>query len=598
MKLSKRSPYRAGISALLITSMFLQPLVGLADVGGAAAVPQGSQHSLQIASIMLEDMAISAGAILQKIDTTTLNTIDAEKSAIAQKQVTDQIEMTKKSDADLESVRDSARSAAVKEAKRSKDDLITRIAGSSSETLDKYGEALKANASYADYAQQYAAAYTRTEKAQVLVAVVSQDIDQVLAVSLKRLNWLTADGIRADLQDLNNRVFEGKADGKNIKRILLIAGASVAFIGLATWGIATLSYNNSYNQQQGELETAYQARKTQLDNQFAQLKATLDGQQTQLGAAQAAELNALNAKLSSDYSALSAKLSADQTKYLNDNGYVWMTCDTYSQASSMICNNYNYQVFTGTSTCTVMCYKNVMLNRETLQAAPVCTSAYIPADCYSQAKYDAEYNAAYGSSYNAQHPIGEADGGAAGTVDGNNVGQANGTTDGNKDGNHAGYQDGYNNQYNGAYQTGYNDRYNTGYEDGYNAGYTAAYNDGYSKGYKDGYDSTYVPPSTGGSSGSGTNGSGTNGSGSGTGSNGSSSGTNGSGNGSSSNGSSSGTNGSGSGSGSNGSSGILMFNDVTPTAPNSTPAVKPQFGQGFTDGYRDAMLMMSLSASN
>ena len=587
MKLSNRSPYRTGISALLITSMFLQPMLGLADVGGAATAPQPPQHSLQIASIMLEDMAISTGLILQKIDTTTLNTIDAEKSAIAQKQVTDQIELTKKSDADLESVRDSARSAAVKEAKRSKDDLTIRIAGASSETLDKYGAALKLNAGYADYAQQYAAAYTRTEKAQVLVAVVSQDIDQVLAVSLKRLNWLTADGIRADLQDLNNRVFEGKGDGKNIKRILLIAGASVAFIGLATWGIATLSYNNSYNQQQGELETAYQARKTQLDAQFAQLKASLDGQQTQLGAAQAAELNALNTKLSSDYNALSAKLSADQTKYLNDNGYVWMTCNTYSQASSMICNNYNYQVFTGTSTCTVMCYKNVMQNRETLQAAPVCTSAYIPADCYSQAKYDAEYNAAYGSGYNAQHPIGEADGGAAGAVDGQHVGQNTGTTNGTDDGKHDGYQDGYNNQYNGAYQTGYNDRYNTGYEDGYNAGYNAAYNDGYSKGYKDGYDSTYVPPSTGGNSG-------------GTNSSGNSSGTNGSGNSSGSNGSgnSSGSNGSGNSSGSNGSgNGILMFNDITAPAPNSTPAVKPQFGTGYTDGYRDAMLLMSLSAS-
>lgn len=473
------------ICALLAASLVANPLAGI-----AADQPVAPKNSVHIASIMLEDISASAAKVMSKVDSTTINTIDAEKTAVAQKAIDDQIEATKKSDADVEAIREEARHTAVSEAKRSKDDLINKIMGASTETLDRYGEALKANAAYADFAQEYAAAYTRTEKARILTAVVSQDMDQVLTASLKRLNWLTAEGLRGDLQALKNRVFAGKGDGdKKIKRILLIAGAAVAFVGLATWGIASIKYGNIYSKQRNELETAYQARKKVLDDQFAKLQADLKGQRDNLAAADKAELDALVAKLQANYNALSDQLKAQELKYLNDNGYVWMQCNSYSQTSSILCNNYDYKVFVGTSTCTVMCYKNVSQGKETLQAAPVCSSPYIPADCFSQAKYDAEYNAGYTQGYNHDRPIGEADGRKQGTIDGQNTGHADGSKNGDADGYHDGYNDGYNYEYSKAYTSGYNDRYNSGYEDGYNAGYNDSYNEGYNDGYSDGYNS-------------------------------------------------------------------------------------------------------------
>jgi flagellar biosynthesis/type III secretory pathway protein FliH len=265
---------------------------------------------------------------------------------------------------------------------------------------------------------------------------------------------------------------------------------------LATWGIASVKYGNALKQQRNEDETTYQGRKTDLDNKFAALKAQLKGQRDSLATTQQAELNALVSQLSAQYDALTIKLHSDELNFLSTNGYVWMQCNSYSQPSSIICNNYNYQVFVGSSTCTVMCYKNVMQNKETLHAAPVCSSPYIPADCYSQAKYDAEYNAAYNTGYTQQYPNGTHDGQIAGNTKGSADGKADGNANGDSDGYNDGYNTGYKDEYTTAYNSGYNSRYNDGYEAGYTSGYNDGYNSGYDAGYSDGYNS-YVPPSSG-----------------------------------------------------------------------------------------------------
>jgi hypothetical protein len=485
------------LCGLLVASLIMQPLAVMA-ADPVTPATKATPHTLHIASIMLEDLSISAGKYLAKVDTKILNSMDAAQSAVAVKEIDDQIAATKKSPADVEALRREARSTAVSEAKRSKEDLINKLMGASIETLDRYGAALQGNPEYRDVASQYAAAYTRTEKAKILTTVVQQDMDQVLSASLKRLNWLTADGLRLDLQRLKNRVFEGKGDGdgKKLKRILMIAGAAVAFIGLATWGIASVKYGNALKQQRNEDETTYQGRKTDLDNKFAALKAQLKGQRDSLATTQQAELNALVSQLSAQYDALTIKLHSDELNFLSTNGYVWMQCNSYSQPSSIICNNYNYQVFVGSSTCTVMCYKNVMQNKETLHAAPVCSSPYIPADCYSQAKYDAEYNAAYNTGYTQQYPNGTHDGQIAGNTKGSADGKADGNANGDSDGYNDGYNTGYKDEYTTAYNSGYNSRYNDGYEAGYTSGYNDGYNSGYDAGYSDGYNS-YVPPSSG-----------------------------------------------------------------------------------------------------
>ncbi len=486
----------------LVASLLTQPLAGLAAVtapNSASTVAAESASadnavSLHLVSVILEDMTTSAGKLLAKVDSKTVNEIDAANSAVAEKEINDQIAATKTSPEAVESLRNEARTTAVSEAKRAKNDLTTKLMNASVETLDRYGNVLRGNPTYKDAAAAYAAAYTRTEKAKVLTNIVQQDMDQVLAASLKRLNWLTADGLRIDLQNLKSRVFEGKGDGdgnKKLKRILLIAGAAVAFVGLATWGIASIHYGSKLKAQRNVDEAAYQAKKADLDAKFAKLKADLKGQRDALAATQQAELDALVKQLSDQYDALSIKLHDDEMNFLNTNGYVWMQCNSYTQPSSIICNNYNYQVFQGNSTCTVMCYKNVVQNKETLHAAPVCSSPYIPADCFSQSKYNAEYNAAYNQGYSDKYPVGLNQGTHDGQIQGAADGKTDGTADGDYDGYYDGYDYGYSKEYASAYTSGYNSRYNDGYEDGYNDGYNSGYSAGYDEGYDDGYSDGY-----------------------------------------------------------------------------------------------------------
>ncbi len=448
------------LSALLSVSLITNPLIGMF---GKEAHAAPVAHK-QIALVMLDDMTAQASKVLSKIDTQTINAIDATKTAQAKEAIAAQIAATKTSDAAVEALRNEARTTAVSEAKRAKKDLIAKIKSASVETLDRYGAQLAKSEGYRDVAQAYAAAYTRTEKAQILATVVAQDMDQVLAMTLKRLNWLNAEGLRKDLQSLELRAFGGKGDGAKIKRILLIAGAAIAFVGLATWGITAGKYAGIRND-----------RRDVLEGQFQQIRSELKGQRDNIASIYRGELDALVAKLTSDYNSLNANLSSQEMNFLNSNGYVRMQCKTYNQSSSIICNKYNYQVFVGQSTCSVMCYKNVVQGKETLHEAPICTSPYIPSDCFSQAMYDAEYNSGYNKGYNDKRPIGERDGREDGNYDGYYDGAEDGDYDGYADGYDYGLDQGYAYGDSEGYVEGYADRYGSGYETGYTAGFDAGY---------------------------------------------------------------------------------------------------------------------------
>lgn len=455
--------FRSGsvLSALLIASLVTAPLQGIS--ASQTATPRNVKH---LALVMLNDIEASAAKVLAKVDSKTLNQLDTEKTASAKKQIADQIAATKTSNVEVEKLRNEARTTAVSETKRAKAELLAKVSLASTETLDRYATEMTTNPAYAAFSTEYAGAYTQNEKSRILSIVVAQDMDQVLTMTLKRLNWLNADGLRADLKSMEKRVFGGKGNGEKIKRILLIAGASVAFVGLATWGVASIKYAKIRNDRRGVLEGEFQKLRSEL-------KATRDS----LAGVQKAELDALVAKLTKNYADLNVKLTNDELTYLNENGYVRMQCNSYSQTSSIICNKYNYQVFQGQSTCTVMCYKNVVLNRETFFETPVCSSPYIPADCFSQAMYNAEYQQGYNHGYTDYRPDGEADGRAQGTIDGRADGAYDGDTDGYNDGYDDGHADGYPiGSYDG-YSDGYAERYATGYEDGYNVGFDDGYAD-------------------------------------------------------------------------------------------------------------------------
>lgn len=459
------------LSVLLCISLVTTPLTSMSSATEVKEAPKPQNSGKQIALQMLEDIAASTAKILKKVDSKILNEIDATKTASARAAIEEQLKNTENNPQAVEELREQARVTAVSEALRARDDLLNKLKKASVEALDRYGKELSKNKAYASFAQEYAAAYTRTEKVKVLNQVVVQDMNQVLQVTLKRLNWLTAEGLRTDLKQLENRVFGGKDDSGKVKRILLIAGAVVAFIGLVTWGVTAGKYSKIRDDRRSELENQYQKLRS------AHLK-----ERDALAATQKAELDALVAKLTADYNHLNETLTAQELDFLHNNGYTWMQCNSYQQVSSIICNKYNYQVFSGTTTCTVMCYKNVLQNKETLHAAPVCSSPYIPADCFSQTMYNAEYNAGYHDGYQDYYPDGEADGRHDGAIDGHDDGAEDGDEDGYNDGYDDGYYDGYDYEYGRAYIDGYTDRYDNGYTDGYNDGW----DDGYADGYEDG----------------------------------------------------------------------------------------------------------------
>ncbi len=458
------------LSAALVASMITTPLTPL--TASETTAPRDVRH---IALVMLHDIEATSAKILEKVDSKVLNALDLEKTAAAKKEIAEQIAATLKSDAEVENLRSEAREAAISEAKRAKTDLISKISLASTETLDRYAEQMKTNPAYSDLSTEYAGAFTQSEKSRILTQVVIQDLDQVLTMTLKRLNWLNAEGLRSDLKSLEARVFGGKGDGAKIKRILLIAGAAVAFVGLATWGVASSKYAKIRNE-----------RRDVLEGEFQKLRSELQAVRDTLAASQKAELDTLVAKLTKNYNELNSKLTKEELDFLKTNGYVRMQCNSYTQNSSIICNKYGYQVFRGTTTCSVMCYKNVLLNRETLFEAPVCFSSYIPSDCFSQAMYDAEYNQGYNRGYNDKEPVGERDGRNQGNTDGAKDGAEDGDDDGYDDGKADGKADGYDDAYYKAYNAGYKERYNLGYEDGYDVGF----DDGYADGYSDGLPST------------------------------------------------------------------------------------------------------------
>jgi hypothetical protein len=220
----------------------------------------------------------------------------------------------------------------------------------------------------------------------------------------KRTRFMTADAWAKDLQR-TQVAYNSKGD-HNWLKILGFAAIGIAATGLVTWGIASAIYGGRYHDKVDKLQAQY---------------------------------DAVKADLEAKYQAFVQRLTNEELKYLGDNGYALMTCASYEMPDSILCNGYHYQLMQGTKYCTVQCYKNVATGKETLHQAPVCSSPFIPADCYDPSEY------------------------------------------------WRGHQAGYNDGYDPGYNAGYNDGWDDGDYDGYNDGYDDGESEGYDDGYSDGY---------------------------------------------------------------------------------------------------------------
>jgi hypothetical protein len=293
-------------------------------------------------------------------------------------------------------------------------DLQGYLNGMMDSEINQLGSVLKQNPMYSDLSLDFSSAFTMNEKRNVIQGALMKDLGFLRSVYNKKIGYASKADLKKDLEQ-NLIVFQNthssKGDSGKILQISLIILAGLA---LVTWGIASAVYG-------GKLARI----KSDRENQLADLKKNLQNQ----------------------YNLYKDQLTQNELNYLKENGYFRTVCGTFSQPDSILCNRYQYKLFTGNKHCSVYCYKNIDTGKETLHEPAVCTSAFIPTDCYDPQEY-----------WNA-YARGDSDGYYDGYDDGSRDGDSDGRSDGRSDGDYDGRDDGY--------DDGYSDGYNDGYDSGY-----------------------------------------------------------------------------------------------------------------------------------
>lgn len=287
--------------------------------------------------------------------------------------------------------------------------------------VEKVAKRILSDPMYQDESMEYQSAYTLIEKRNILARALTKDMNFLRTVYNKKIGLFSKKQIIADLKRNQTIINQSSGQKGNVKKLLQISLMALAGVALVTWGISSAVYG---------------ARLNRIEDQRIQ------------------QLNDYKAELARQYDLYEQELTANEMQYLNDNGYVRMVCGTYQRPNSILCNRYDYQLFSGTRFCQVYCYRQVDTGKETLHESPVCTDPYIPADCYDPQEYWDAY--------------------ARGDRDGYDDGYRDGTHDGDDDGYDDGRSDGAND--------GDNDGYNDGWDDGYDDGYDIGYSDGYADG--------------------------------------------------------------------------------------------------------------------
>jgi hypothetical protein len=323
---------------------------------------------------------------------------------------------------------------AIQEQKR---EFYYQIQNLHTEQLDELSEVFFDNSHYEEFELEYYSAFTRIEKAKVIARALNRDLDHLMSVTYKRASIMNEKAWQQDLGYVEMMHSHKSWDKEKWRKVLLYAGIAIAAVGIISWGIAESNGKSRYDDRHNQLERDYQNLRNQLEQQYNELE---------------------------------TRLLQEEMDYLNDNGFSYQLCATYEMPDSIICNGHNYNMFQGTKFCSVYCYKNTTTGQETMHEAPVCTSPFIPADCYDPSEYWDGYDDGYDIGYDD--------------------GDYDGRIDGDEDGADDGYDDGYDDGWSDGYDDGYDDGFSDGY-DSYVGGYMAANGTnsskpGYSRGYRHG----------------------------------------------------------------------------------------------------------------
>lgn len=428
---------------LLLLPYFLFPQQSYAQ----ATVPAPKKELLYQKVLTMVDKKVSP--ILSKLPQGNVMIVEQEKKAAVKEELQKRI-------ASLET----ATNAEVAEFKREliklneselttlRADLHGYLNAMSDREINELGAFLKTDRQYEALAMDFDSAYTATEKRKAIKEALSEDLSFLRSIYNKKIGLSTAKALQRDLQRNLTFFSSNNKDNSKLIKISLIVLAGVA---LVSWGIASSTYGGRYKRAKSERET---------------------------------QLNTLKQELEAKYLAYKEDLTIREQNFLRDNGFVRTVCGTYSVPDSKLCNRYGYKLFTGSRHCTVYCQKSTRSGNETMHEPAVCTSPFIPADCYDPNEYWDAFRIAEEEGYRDGYD----DGSYEGDRDGESDGRRNGDSDGNSDGREDGYDAGY--------DDGYDDGYGQGASDGISDSKSAtsisfipfAKSPTYLKGFKDGYE--------------------------------------------------------------------------------------------------------------
>lgn len=280
----------------------------------------------------------------------------------------------------------------------------------SEKELMSFGDFLGTHRFYQAETMSYRDAFTLEEKKQVLRNAISLDFNFLRSHFNKRIALSSKESLIKDLRS-NLFIFKNTNQQKGeIKKILQISLLVLAGVALVTWGISSAVYGARLKRYKSDREN---------------------------------QLNQLKDDLAAKYQAYENELTAAEEKFLAENNYVRTLCGTFSQPDSILCNRFDYQLFTGIKYCSVYCYKQLSTGKETLHEPASCTSPFIPANCYDPQEYWDAYAIGKDDGYDVGYNSGYSSGSSDGQSDGSYDGRQDGYYDGNSDGYYDGYNDGY-----------------------------------------------------------------------------------------------------------------------------------------------------------
>ncbi|HAR42143.1 MAG TPA: hypothetical protein DCS07_05865 [Bdellovibrionales bacterium] len=430
---------KKSMSLLLILTLLLPPAsFAKVHVASDQVIPE-RRHNI-VLSVLLDELNSRYERIMSSVPAQTVNAIEIERKVQINEAINKKRAELASGEISVEQWRNEAAEINREALQQQKDELLYQISNLRTEELDRIAAVMQNNLNYLDAQQEYQAAYTRTEKARALSHAIISDLDQHLSMLNKSSRFMSKEAWLRDLSRTQSAFNTKGSSSRKWLKILGYAALGVAAAGLVSWGVASSVYGSKYNK-----------RKSELDRQFEDFRSELEKQ----------------------YNDLNARLTQEELNYLSNSGFVLSTCGTFQRPSSILCNRYNYQLFSGTTFCSVSCYRNPTTGGETLHSAPACTSPYIPSDCYDPQEYSDGYDNGYDDGYDQGHGDGVDDG----DYDGGEDGWEDGSSDGEWDGYDQGYSDGFQFGYESYWgytlmsspisSTQYSQKnYNKGYQDG------------------------------------------------------------------------------------------------------------------------------------